>query len=170
MGLYPPVGLVDPVGLIRLRAWFKSKRADRENHVTMQYNVTMSDDIVALAKVAVRQATLINMLSLQLADQACLLETQLKRCSRCQLGAVTVEHTYLKIQACDRCAAEVIVKSGRAYIDGYAADPDDPLNLARMTLMNERDWVDVADADKVRRVVDYVKIIKELEVNPDRMQ
>ncbi len=36
--------------------------------------------------------------------------------------------------------------------------------------MNENDWIDVPDADKKRRIVDYVKIIKELEVTRDRMQ
>lgn len=157
------MGLVDSGGLIHFLAWFESKRAD------LQYNVTMSDDIVALAKLAVRQATLINLLSLQLADQACLIMPALKRCSKCQLEPITVEHVHLKIQVCDRCAAESIVKSGRSYVDAYIDNPDDPLNTARASLMNENDWVDLPDAEKVRRVVDYVKIIKELEVTQDRM-
>lgn len=146
-------------------AWFESKRADP------RYNVYMSsDEIVALAKLAARQAMLINLISLQLADQACMIEPHLPRCSKCQREPVTVEHKHLKVQVCDRCAAESIVVSGRAYVDGYLANPDDPLNDVRSSLMNENDWVDLPDADKIRRIVDYVKGIKELEATPDRIQ
>lgn len=157
------MGLVDSGGLIHFPAWFESKRAD------LPYNVTMSDDIVALAKLAVRQANLINLLSLQLADQACLIEPKLERCPKCHVEPITVEHLLLKVKLCDRCAAESIVKSGRNYVDAYIANPDDPLNVARASMMNENEWVDLPDAEKVRRLVDYVKIIKELEVTRDRM-
>jgi hypothetical protein len=129
----------------------------------------MSDDIVALAKLAVRQASMINLLAMQLADQACLIEPHLARCEKCSLEPVTVEHVHVKVRLCDRCAAESIVRSGRAYVDGYMANPDDPLNDIRSSLMNENDWVDLPDADRVRRVVDYVKIIKQLEVALDRV-
>lgn len=138
----------------------------------MLYYVIMSssDEIVALAKLVVRQSSLINLLSMQLADQACLLETALDRCAKCKAEPATVEHVHLKIAMCDRCAAESIVKSGRTYVDAYIADPEDPLNVARESLMNEHEWVDVEDAEKVRRITDYVKIIKELEVTPDMLQ
>lgn len=147
------------------RAWFESKRADA------RYNVNVADDeIVALAKLAARQAKLIELISLQLADQACLIEPHLPKCSKCNELPVTVEHRFLHVKVCDRCAAESIVTSGRAYVDGYLANPDDPLNDVRGSLMNENDWVDVADADKIRRIIDYVKIIKERELTPDRVQ
>lgn len=144
------------------RAWFESKQADA------QYNVPMSsDDIVALAKLAARQAQTISLISLQLADQACLIEPHLPKCSKCEREACTVEHVHLKLRLCDRCAAESIVKAGRAYVDGYLVDPKDPMNDVRGSLMNENDWVDLPDADKIRRVTDYVHIIKQLDVGAD---
>ncbi len=45
-------------------------------------------------------------------------------------------------------------------------DPGDPLNAVRSSLMNEQDWVDRPDAEKIRRVLDFVRVIKEFEVHP----
>ncbi len=122
------------------------------------------DDLVAMAKIVARNATLINMISLQLADQACLVAPFLERCGRCEAEPITVKHRHMGMHACDRCAAEMIVKSGRAFVNAFIIDPQDPLNEARASLMNEDDWVDTDDAVKVRRVMDYVRIIKEREV------
>ena len=130
----------------------------------------MSDDVVALAKLVVRQSALINLMSLQLSDQACVIRDTIPRCEKCHVEPSTVKHVHVGLQLCDRCAAESIVKAGRSYVDAYIADPDDPLNVARQSLMTESDWVDLPDADKVRRIVDYVKIIKELEVTHERIQ
>lgn len=129
----------------------------------------MSDEIIALAKLVARQAYILNLTSLQLADQACLLEPRLERCEKCKAEPATVAHRHLNIRVCDRCAAETIVKSARAYVDGYLANPQDPINDVRQSLMDENDWHDLADADKIRRVCDYAKIVKELDVNPDRI-
>ena len=121
------------------------------------------EELVALAKLIARHSTLINLVSLQLADQACALVPCLARCGRCDSDPITVEHRHTGIQACDRCAAEMIVASGRTYVDAYVANPDDPLNEARYSLMNEDNWVDLPDAQKIRRIVDYVRIIKQSE-------
>ena len=153
-----------------LAAGFDSQAAYDENWVRIRYYVTMSDDVVALAKLVVRQSALINLMSLQLADQACLIRDTISRCEKCRSEPSTVRHVHVGLHLCDRCAAESIVKSGRAYVDSYIADPEDPLNVVRSSLMNENDWVDMPDADKVRRIADYVKIIKELEVTPDMLQ
>lgn len=129
----------------------------------------MSDEIISLAKLVARQAYILNLTSLQLADQACLLEPRLERCEKCKAEPATVMHRHLNIRVCDRCAAEAIVKSARTYVDGYLANPQDPINDVRQSLMDENDWHDLADADKIRRVRDYTKIVKELDVNPDRI-
>ena len=123
----------------------------------------MSDELVALAKLVARQAYVLNLASLQLADQAVLIEKSLPRCEKCQELPCTVEHRHLHVKLCDRCAAESIFTSSRAYVDGYLANPEDPLNDVRQSLMDENDWLDMPDAEKVRRVVDYARIIKELE-------
>lgn len=129
----------------------------------------MSDEIAVLAKLAIRQAQIINLLALQLADQACLLVPHLQRCGKCNVEPVTVEHVHTKVRLCDRCWAELIVNSSRAYINSYVQDPNDPLNDVRTSSTNENDWVNLPDADKIRRMIDYVKIIKESEITQDRM-
>lgn len=124
----------------------------------------MSDDVVTLAKLAVRHANLINLISAQLADHACFVKPMLPRCQKCSIEPITVEHALLNIKACDRCAAEMMVRSSRAYVDGYIVDPSDPFNDVRLSLLNENDWVDVDNADKIRRLIDYVEIIEGLDV------
>lgn len=131
----------------------------------------MSDDLVALAKIVVRQGTMINLIAAQLADQAALIVPHLEPCRKCKEEPVTIVHVRMEeLRLCDRCAAESIVKSARAYVDGYIENPEDPLNTMRASLMNENEWVDTADAQRIRKLVDYVKIVKELEVSPDRIQ
>lgn len=130
----------------------------------------MSDEIVALAKLAARQAHIINLLSMQLADQACLLSLGLKPCSKCAVEPTTVEHVHMKLSLCDRCAAEAIVASGRTYVDSSVNDGNDPLNDVRSSLMNDGDWLDVPDADRIRRLMDYVKIIKQLDIDIEQVQ
>lgn len=126
----------------------------------------VEDELTAIAKLLIRHGTLINLISLQLRDQACILVPQLERCGRCDKDPITVEHRFMGLQACDRCAAELIVRSGRNYVDAYIENPDDPLNEARASLMNEDDWVDLPNAEKVRRIADYVRIISLAEAVP----
>lgn len=121
------------------------------------------DDITTIARLLAHHAKMINLISLQLGDQACLLAPSLVRCGRCDIEPITVEHRHMGLQACDRCAAELIVRSGRNYVEAYCSDPNDPLNEARSSLMNEDDWLDLPNADKVRRITDYVRIIKVME-------
>jgi hypothetical protein len=127
----------------------------------------MSDELIALAKLVAHQAYVLNFAVLQLADQAVLIERLLLRCEKCQELPCTVEHRYVHVKFCDRCAAESIVNSGRAYVNGYAADPRDPFNDVRSSLMIENDWIDILDAEKVRHVVDYANSIKEFK--PDQV-
>ncbi len=68
------------------------------------------DEIVAIVKLLQRQATLLNLISLQLGDQACMLIPTLEVCGRCDRDPITVEHRLMGLQTCDRCAAELIVK------------------------------------------------------------
>lgn len=124
----------------------------------------MSSDLTTLTKLIVRQSTLINLISAQLAEQACLLEQTLTRCSceDCEEPA-TVEHHLMDTKVCDRHAATIIVKSKRAYVDSCIADPEDPLNTMKLSLMNENNWTDLQNADKIRKLLNYVKIINELD-------
>lgn len=101
------------------------------------------DDIVAtLTKVAARQSNLINLIAAQIADMACLIEPLLPKCVWCNTQPTTVVRSKRNTPAskvCDRCAAESI-SSGTTTID---------------------DWPDLDDAKLVRRLANYVEIIKE---------
>lgn len=96
------------------------------------------DDVVALAKMVVKQAVLLNAAIQQLGDQAVVVEASLERCLRCDLAPATVQH--LGFHACDRCAAELIVMG----------EP-------------EEQWIDLQDAVRTRRVVDYVHALRSSE-------
>jgi hypothetical protein len=123
----------------------------------------MADDVIdALTKLVIKHERSIDLLSLHLAKQACLLYSRLERCVRCKTPA-SVEHVYVKIKLCDRCAAEAIVRSGRTFVEGYINDPNDPFNDVRSSLMNELCWSDIDEADKVRDLIEYVRIIKQFE-------
>lgn len=69
---------------------------------------------------------------------------------------------------CDYCAAETIVKSTYAYINATFSDQNDQEQLM-LLLMNENNWTDVHDADKIRRVCDYVRYVRKLEIGNDRI-
>ncbi len=106
--------------------------------------LTPEQEIIELAKLIVRQSRLISAISLQLADQACLLKSALEVCSHCNLNPCTVEHMSIqKLKCCDKCAAEITI---------------DSKSLTSV-------WFDITDADKIRRLLDYVSIIKELDVD-----
>jgi len=105
--------------------------------------LTPEQEIIELAKLIFRQSRLISAISLQLADQACLLKSKLDVCEQCKLNTATVEHVTLGSKRCDKCASEAVV--------------------AQKTLLSA--WVDVPDADKIRRVIDYVSLVKELDVD-----
>ena len=126
------------------------------------------EELVAIAKLVARQSRLINLASLQLADNACFIETLLAHCGKCNSRLATVEHS-IGCKLCDRCASETIVRSGRNFVDGYINDPKDPLNAARSSLMDENAWVDLPNAERIRRLDDYVRIIKELELAPEQV-
>ena len=119
----------------------------------------MSDDLTTLFKLTVKNTNIINLLALQLADSACLLVPALPKCTRCADEPVTVEHSDLHIRLCDRCAAETIVAASRQAIASTQHDVG-----AFVTLATEGAWVDVEDAEKIRRVTDYVRLVKMLDV------
>ncbi len=115
----------------------------------------MSDDIVALVRFVLSQARLVDILFLQLADQACVLESLFVRCDECHRDPVTVEHPRSGGRFCDSCAARLIVASGE-----HIRDPEPAF----------AGWIDVPEADRIRRMSDYTKIIKQLDVLPEQVQ
>jgi hypothetical protein len=116
------------------------------------------DDFDAVVKLIVKHDKLISLLARGVADHACFIAPLITRC--CKEGfdqPATVEHRELAYKMCDHCAAETVCKSGR----NFTADLNDAVNLARGLLMQEDLWIDMPDADKIRRLVEYIDAIRD---------
>ena len=102
-----------------------------------------------------------------IADQACLLEQTLEKCQKCKIETVTVEHKFTHVKTCDRCASENIIEAMYSILkrDVQHSDLDDEL----LTIANEKNWIDVIDADKIRRITQYIKLTKELDINQNEL-
>ena len=115
-----------------------------------------SDDVLDLLLVYDKALQLI---TLQVSDQACLLQTCLEHCVKCDSAIATVEHCDLHVKMCDRCAAESIVSQGRTFVNNVVSHANDGLNDVRATLMREKDWHDVPNASRIRTLNSYVQQI-----------
>lgn len=127
----------------------------------MQYDLRMTpEQLLVFARLVVKHDATIQALAQNAADTSVLLEELLKRCSRCEAAPCTVYNEQLpEYLMCDHCAAELAVKSSKQF----TADLEDPVNLLRGSLMREDDWRDLPNADKIRRVMDYVNVLRALD-------
>lgn len=118
------------------------------------------EDYKSLSKLILRQSQLLNLASLYLSDHAVLLQNALKKCENCFIEPATVEHRKTKIIFCDHCAASHVVSENKF------------MNMSNQehSLSKDQNWIDIDNADKIRRLSDYVKIIKELDVSNNEVQ
>jgi len=118
-----------------------------------------SDLLMALSKLVARHETLVSILSKCFFDVVQVMWPNVKKCSSdgCTSPA-TVRHVHLDVSLCDYHCASAICNAGRNFIN---AEPDDPLNDVRGTILREEDWVDAEDADSIRRLACYVQIVKD---------
>ena len=120
-----------------------------------------TDKLIALLLKAVdrheRMLGLVTNLAVVVADHAQLVERTLERCA-CTgcTDAVTVRHAFLGLKCCDACAARLIIKASQ----NITSDANDELNLTRTAVANEGCWIDLPDAAQVRRLQDYLAIVK----------
>lgn len=115
----------------------------------------MKHEIEELAKISLRQAKLLSVLSQYILDQACLMETLLVKCDKCNERAVTVKHQ-VHGEACDRCAAEISYKN-MSLVTPVFEEPS-------LIIVKEQldDWRDIELADNIRRMIDYITNAKAL--------
>lgn len=123
----------------------------------------LDDDILNIAKIVISQSKILNLLTIQLAEQSYLIKFQLPQCQHCGNSPITVEHIKLKIQVCDRCAARIIVKTRndseqKVKFDNLVMDENKLGNLDKLG-DEDSSWVDLPIADKIRLLVDYLDII-----------
>lgn len=123
------------------------------------------NEMAALIKLIERQSYLINVMALYLADQACIINDSLKKCDCCMMHPVTVRHKTMGIEACDDCAARAIVTSKKrigAVLDGEGITGSDRAEL-EASAMSDSDWIDNANAERIRRIESYAAIVRERE-------
>jgi len=112
----------------------------------------------ALLKLVGRHEKIIDVLLGALTDHTCLLESRLDRCQSegCKTAA-TVIHGDTKFKLCDHHAAAIVVGASHGRL-GPNNDAD--LMLMRLRLANEDCWNDLPDAVRIRRIQDYVDVVK----------
>lgn len=113
-----------------------------------------------IAELIIQQTIMISGLANIVADLITMNVASLELCEKCKKDPVTVEHKHVLTRMCDKCAAESIVLSGKNYAKGFMENPDDPLNTVRSSLMLDENWVDIKNAELVRRLVEYAKIVQ----------
>jgi hypothetical protein len=106
----------------------------------------------------IRHSDLINVLIGISTDFAFMIEPTLKRCS--SEGCVepaTCKHVDLGVIMCDACAARAIVNASK----NINTNPNDELNLIRVRLADDTCWIDLDDAERVRRLRHYVTVLRD---------
>jgi hypothetical protein len=119
------------------------------------------DNIKHLASLIAKQSIILSIALNAIVDQACLLESALDKCSQCNIELATLEHNHTHVKLCDRCAAEQIYSSLKSILNDNNPDLNDQLFI----VANEKNWVDVKNAEKIRRVTQYTKAARDLDVN-----
>lgn len=89
-------------------------------------------------------------------DFACLIEQTLERCSRdnCK-SAATVRHSEFGVVMCDHCAATTMIRA-RENIRQNLTDVL-IIQTLRLAMMSEDLWVDLPNAERIRKVTGYVE-------------
>lgn len=126
------------------------------------------DDIKVLAATLLKQERLLNLSIAHQADQSILIFSLLPSCQKCKAVPGTVQHRHAGVLACDRCCATMIVDVSKRYVDAYVKNPHDDMNIVRLSIMDERDWPDVTNARRIRRLVEYVLLADEYDRQHDQ--
>lgn len=115
------------------------------------------DEIQALAKIALRHKTLLELSFEIIKDLASMLVPQFEKCAthKCNEPA-TVRQVDMDIRVCDAHAARAICRAQDHVRNSINSDG---LDLLRVHLANEELWVDIPDATRIRRLKDYVDAV-----------
>lgn len=122
--------------------------------------------LATLTRLAVKHEQISTGLARGMYDIATLLLPMIHRCeysTGCDYGA-TVSHITLHIKYCDEHCARVIVSAKN--------ESQSRFQNIQNSIKNPDNWIDVKNAESIRRISDYIKITKELEgdiITPARM-
>ena len=97
-------------------------------------------------------------------DFACLIEEGLPRCFHpgC-VNPATIKHPAIGMPMCDECGARTIVNANASL-----NLPDDlgVLRDAIKTVADEQSWIDLPNATRIRRLVEYVSMLTKDDAFP----
>ena len=130
------------------------------------FRMLTPEQYALLLKMTLRHENHIDALFGVVNDFACIIEHSLERCGRnhCKRAA-TVEQVDFGIKMCDLCAATAMVRAR----DNIKRNLTDSLAMQslRVAIMSEDSWRDLPNAERIRRLSDYVGIInKNAETAP----
>lgn len=120
----------------------------------------MTPQQYALAlKLAVKNSQTIDTILGVVGDFAIFIEEGLQQCEmvKCHNPA-TVQHQVMDVKMCDACAARDIVIASRGG-NGFA-EQSEALNDLTAQVANEELWIDLPNAVRIRRLTDYVSLLK----------
>lgn len=122
------------------------------------------EEIAKLIRTVLRNDNHINILFGIANDFACLIEQALPRCVRegCT-AAATVKHRDLDVRFCDRCAARTIVRA-KQNIQHQVVDS---ISHLRENMGDEERWIDLPNAERIRRVCNYVDVLVQDDVSAE---
>lgn len=118
------------------------------------------DTLTTLLKTVIKHEQMLSIILGAVTDHACLVEGGLKRCSSAGCKEpVTVKHVVFDVCMCDYHAAWAITTARSLLTD----DPADAQNAVRRAVMHEDSWCDVEDAERIRKIRDFVVVVKQRE-------
>lgn len=119
-----------------------------------------------LIKVVLKHERLIEALAKASHDVTKLMSRMLARCLNPKCGRPATMHHKLHHGniMCDRCCAEVIVNSKKCIADTeFMNEIGAELREKYMCDADETQWEDITDAESIRRIMEYIDIVKSLQ-------
>lgn len=115
------------------------------------------DDVDVLVRIVLKHQRTIDAVLGAITDHACLIEKGLERCcgNDCAEPA-TVRHVDLDVRMCDSHCARAIVRAQKVLNEPATG----AVAHIRVRLADEGCWIDLEDAPRIRRIKDYVEMVK----------
>lgn len=118
------------------------------------------DTLTTLLKTVIKHEQMLSIILGAVTDHACMLENGLKRCmSEGCKEPMTVRHVAFGLCVCDHHAARAMTLAKSLLTD----DVTDVHNAVRRSIMHEDSWHDVEDAERIRKIREFILVVKQRE-------
>lgn len=126
-------------------------------HRLIGWIVTATKKIDLIIKILAGQVKITNAHTIQAHDHSLLIASCLPKCARCKVDPHTVTFEILNLKFCDRCAAEWIVSSKTPAKNANSLEA----KLITWQMSDSDSWEDVANANAIRGLMDYLKQVED---------